>query len=186
MLCYINTLWGTRLSPAFLVFMNKKQPNKQVVGFSQHNHKRCVTEALAEADAHCHEHGLRFTPVRRRTLGILLESHAAMGAYDVLERLNQESLGSTPPIAYRALSFLLDQGFIHRIERLNAYIACSHPGANHHPAFLICTDCGNVAETSMSPGTGSLSRTARLNGFQIQHTTIEAEGQCPGCQRQAQ
>ncbi len=166
--------------------MNKKQPNKQVVGFSQHNHQRCVTEALAEADAHCHEHSLRFTPVRRRTLGILLESHAAMGAYEVLDRLNQESLGSTPPIAYRALSFLLDQGFIHRIERLNAYIACSHPGANHHPAFLICTDCGNVAETSMSLGTSSLSRTARLNGFQIQHTTIEAEGQCPGCQQQAQ
>ena len=107
-----------------------------------------------------------------------------MGAYDVLERLKSEGLGSKPPIAYRALGFLLDNGFIHRIERLNAFVACSHPGASHHPAFLICTDCGSVAESVVSPNTDALSQTAKLNGFQIQHTTHEAEGQCPGCQRE--
>lgn len=160
--------------------MNKSS-KKSVVGFDRHDHKRCVQRALKEADGYCQKNQLRFTEVRRRTLGILLESHVAMGAYDVLERLKSEGLGSKPPIAYRALSFLLENGFIHRIERLNAFVACSHPGANHHPAFLICSDCGNVAEAAVSPDTDALSRTAEQNGFHIEHTTIEAEGQCPDC-----
>lgn len=161
-----------------------KSPKKPIVGFSQHDHKGCVQRALKEADSYCEKNQLRFTTVRRRTLGILLESHAAMGAYEVLERLNQEGLGSKPPIAYRALSFLQENGFIHRIERLNAFVACSHPGSKHHPAFLICTDCGNVAEAAVSPNADALSRTAQQNGFQIEHKTIEAEGQCPGCLQQ--
>lgn len=163
--------------------MNNQQ-NKSIVGFTSHDHKSCVRKALNEADAFCQKNQLRFTKVRRRTLGILLEGHSAMGAYDVLERLKLEGLGSKPPVAYRALAFLLDNGFIHRIERLNAFIACSHPGAAHYPAFLICSDCGSVAETSVSPKTDALSKTARQNGFQIQHTTLEAEGQCPDCQQQ--
>ena len=160
-----------------------KQKNHPIVGFSTHDHAGCVQRALSQADSYCQENQLRFTKVRRRTLGILLESHEAMGAYDILERLKLEGLGSKPPIAYRALAFLLDHGFIHRIERLNAFVACSHPGASHHPAFLICTDCGSVAESAVSPNTDALSKTARQNGFQIQHTTHEAEGQCPGCQQ---
>ena len=158
--------------------------NKSVVGFSSHDHTSCINRALKQADAVCRDNQLRFTKVRRRTLGILLESHVAMGAYEVLERLKLEGLGTKPPIAYRALGFLLDNGFIHRIERLNAFVACSHPGASHHPAFLICSDCGSVAETSVSPNTDALSKTARQNGFQIQHTTLEAEGQCPDCQKE--
>ncbi len=156
-----------------------------VVGFSRHDHRRCVSRALKEADDYCQANKLRFTEVRRRTLGILLESHSAMGAYDVLERLKEEGLGSKPPIAYRALGFLLDNGFIHRIERLNAYIACSQPGSNHEPAFLICTGCKSVAETAVSSA-GTLSKCARDNGFEIQHTTLEAEGHCPRCQQSDQ
>jgi len=153
-----------------------------VVGFSRHDHKRCISQALKEADDYCRANKLRFTEVRRRTLVILLESHSAMGAYDVLERLKEEGLGSKPPIAYRALGFLLDNGFIHRIERLNAYIACSQPGSNHEPAFLICTGCKAVAETAVSSA-GTLSKCARDSGFEIQHTTLEAEGHCPRCQQ---
>ena len=108
----------------------------------------------------------------------------AMGAYDVLERLSAEGLGSKPPVAYRALSFLVDQGFVHRIERLNAFIACAHPGAAHDPAFMICRACGTVAE-AQSAGS-SLSASAALSGFQIEQTVIEAEGLCPFCQTGAQ
>ena len=163
----------------------KKHKTATVVGFSRHDHRRCVANALKEADTYCRDNKLRFTPVRRRTLGILLESRAAVGAYDVLERLSDEGLGSKPPIAYRALSFLLENGFIHRVERLNAYIACAYPGSIHDPAFLICSDCGSVAEASVSSSAGTLTRTAKESGFHIKHTTIEAEGQCPQCQTQA-
>lgn len=156
--------------------------SQDLLGFSRHNHSVCVTEALAEAERVCTESKLRFTPVRRRALGILLESHSALGAYELLERLSAEGLGSKPPIAYRALAFLVENGFAHRIEKLNAFVACAHPGAVHDPAFLICNDCGAVAETPVSSATSKLAQTARKSGFHISHTIMEAEGQCPKCQ----
>lgn len=163
----------------------KKKKITTPVAFSEHDHRQCVVDALAQADQYCKENRLRFTTVRRRTLGILLESHCAMGAYEILDRLKQEGLGSKPPVAYRALQFLLDNGFIHRIERLNAYIACSHPGSSHHPAFLICSDCGCVAEASLAPTSGGLRESAKQSGFAISNTTMEAVGQCPECQQGA-
>jgi len=96
--------------------------------------------------------------------------------------LNDEGLGSKPPVAYRALSFLLDHGFVHRVEKLNAYIACAHPGFDHDPAFLICIDCGAIAEAPVVDSAGKLAQSARQTGFQISHTIMEAEGQCPQCQ----
>jgi len=154
--------------------------SSEPLGFATHDHSTCVHSAMASARAICADRGVQFTPVRQRSLEILLEAHAAMGAYDVLERLSAEGLGSKPPVAYRALAFLVDQGFVHRIERLNAFIACAHPGATHDPAFMICRSCGTVAE-AQSAGS-SLSTSAAQSGFQIEQTVIEAEGLCPSCQ----
>lgn len=149
------------------------------LGFSRHDHTLCVRSALAAADARCAELKVQLTPVRRRVLEILLETHAAMGAYDVLARLDAEGLGSKPPVAYRALSFLVEHGFVHRIERLNAFIACAHPGAHHDPAFMICRGCGTVAEAQAD---AAMAQPAALSGFQVEQTVIEAEGLCPACQ----
>ncbi len=148
-------------------------------GFDRHDHNRCVADALRVADDACKGRHVQMTPVRRRVLEILLESHSAMGAYDVLARLDAEGMGSKPPVAYRALGFLVEQGFVHRIERLNAFIACAHPGAAHDPAFMICRGCGKVAEALAA---GLLGREAAESGFQIEQTVVEAEGLCPGCQ----
>jgi Fur family zinc uptake transcriptional regulator len=152
------------------------------LGFANHDHTSCVSSALAAADTACATRKVQLTPVRRRVLEILLESHAAMGAYDVLARLDAEGLGSKPPVAYRALTFLVDQGFVHRIERLNAFIACAHPGAIHDPAFMICRGCGTVAEAQAD---AAMNKTAAQSGFQVEQTVIEAEGLCPSCQPQA-
>jgi Fur family zinc uptake transcriptional regulator len=160
--------------------MDGKMETTGPKGFVQHDHNRCVVSALAAADAACKTRKVQFTPVRRRTLEILLESHAALGAYDVLARLDADGFGAKPPVAYRALSFLVDQGFVHRIERLNAFVACAHPDTAHDPAFMICRSCGTIAEAQSSGGT--LGATAASTGFQIEQTVIEAEGLCPGCQ----
>lgn len=149
-------------------------------GFEKHNHSACVHDALGAAEAQCAQDGLKFTNVRRRVLEILLESHTAVGAYDVLARLAEEGLGSKPPVAYRALNFLVDNGFAHRVEKLNAFIACCHPGSDHAPAFLICRGCGTVAEAAeVSAG---LTKSAAASGFIVEQTVIEAEGLCPTCQ----
>ena len=152
-----------------------------LASFAQHDHGHCVSTAMQAADAACTARGVQFTPVRRRVLEILAEAHAAMGAYDVLARLNAEGLGSQPPVAYRALTFLVDQGFAHRIERLNAFVACAHPGADHAPVFLICRACGTVAETQADLG-GTLGVRAAQSGFRIEQTVVEAQGLCPDCQ----
>lgn len=149
------------------------------LGFTSHDHGACVSTALAEADTACADRKVQLTPVRRRVLEILLESHQAMGAYDVLARLDAEGLGSKPPVAYRALTFLVEQGFVHRIERLNAFVACAHPGAAHDPAFMICRACGKVAEAEAS---AALAQPAADSGFVVEQTVIEAEGLCPKCQ----
>lgn len=150
------------------------------LGFASHDHAHCVSSALSSAEQACVDRKVQLTPVRRRVLEILLESHAAMGAYDVLGRLDAEGLGSKPPVAYRALTFLVEQGFVHRIERLNAFIACTHPGARHDPAFMICRDCGKVAEAEAA--ILALQQVAADSGFQLEQTVIEAEGLCPACQ----
>ncbi|OWJ76063.1 MULTISPECIES: Fur family transcriptional regulator [Haematobacter] len=151
--------------------------------FADHDHSHCTGDLLARAEMLALEHGVRLTPVRRRTLEILLEAHRAMGAYDVLERLAAEGFGKQPPVAYRALEFLVENGLAHRVRRLNAFTACMSPGKDHAPVFLICEGCGTVAET---PGeTVRAALEAAAGDFVVQRSSIEAVGLCPACRSAA-
>ncbi len=151
-------------------------------GFARHDHAACRRSGLEAAESYCAANGLRLTPPRRRVLEILLESHRALGAYDLLDRLREDGLGSQPPVVYRALDFLTRHGFAHRLERLNAFIACAHPeGDSHRPAFLICRACKTVAEAA-TPRHAGLTALADATGFAIERVVVEAEGLCPACQ----
>ena len=152
------------------------------IGFEKHDHTACVNSGLARVVASCQDKGLQFTPVRRRVLEILLEHHRAIGAYEILDILRSEKLGSQPPVVYRALDFLINNGFAHKIERVNAYTACTHIGFDHAPAVLICTSCDAVVETQSEMSKEVLSRAAKGTGFAISRVVIEAEGHCPKCQ----
>jgi Fur family zinc uptake transcriptional regulator len=151
------------------------------VGFEQHDHDACISDGVAAAAERCSREGLQLTPVRRRVLEILLQKHSALGAYEILDVLRDEGLGSQPPVAYRALDFLVKNGFAHKIEKLNAFIACSHPGETHSPAFLICRGCKVVAEATATPDKGRLADTAQQAGFTIEKIVVEAEGLCAAC-----
>jgi Fur family zinc uptake transcriptional regulator len=149
--------------------------------FNIHDHDGCIASGMKAAELQCGTQGLQFTPVRRRVLEILLGEHKALGAYDILEVLRAEGLGSQPPVAYRALDFLVKHGLAHRIERLNAFIACVHADRHHTPAFLICRACQRVVEADTDPGAGELARAAEDAGFVIERTVREAVGLCTGC-----
>ena len=155
------------------------------VGFEAHDHTACVQTALQAAEAHCVAKGLRFTPVRRRTLEILLQEHRALGAYDLLKSLSASGFGSQPPVAYRAIDFLVKNGFAHKVEKLNAFIACNHPGASHSPAFMICRSCDVVVEGMSGPARGMIGKAANEVGFKIEKSIIEVEGICGSCAEQA-
>ena len=153
-----------------------------LIGFEKHDHAACIQTALASAEAFCAREGLQFTKTRRRVLELLLKEHKALGAYDILGTLNAEGLGSQPPVVYRALDFLVANGFAHKIENLNAYSACCHPDKDHSPVFMICRKCKSVVETQTEPLRDFLGETAKTADFLIERTIIEIEGLCPSCQ----
>lgn len=155
------------------------------IAFEKHDHSHCADDAMARADALAREKGARMTPVRRRTLEILLEEHRALGAYDVLERLAADGFGNQPPVAYRALEFLVELGLVHRIRRLNAFAACMHPGEAHQPAFLICRDCNAVAEAPGARVRAALEAAASEAGFVVERSNVEALGLCTACRMAA-
>lgn len=149
--------------------------------FDPHDHAACRADALDRAEAGCAARRLQLTPVRRRVLELLLAAPRAQGAYDLLENLRQERLGSQPPVVYRALDFLVRNGFAHRLEKLNAYVACARSGPEpHDAAFLICDECGRVAETC-GEAPARLGQAAHAAGFDIERVVVEALGRCPAC-----
>ena len=121
------------------------------------------------------------TPHRRHTLKILLEADRPLGAYDILDRLTHYGVAGQPPVAYRALEFLMDQGFVHKLRDTKTFLACRHPAENHGAGFLICRDCGHVDEVCVEPKRGAFGRAAREAGFTIERTVLEAEGVCAQC-----
>lgn len=157
------------------------------VAFSEHDHGQCRTAVMDHVAFVCAARGLRLTPVRRRTLEILLESHRAIGAYELLKRLDADGLGSQPPVAYRALEFLVNNGFAHKVESLNAFVACvdpaTHAEADQSAAFLICRDCGTVGESITPKHAQSVSEAASSTGFSIENALVEAEGTCQNCHK---
>lgn len=148
-------------------------------------HEGDVAAGLERAEALARSRGLRLTPVRRRVLEILLGAGRALGAYDVLDRLAQDGYSRQPPVAYRALEFLVDNGFAHRIRRLNAFAACAHPHEDHEAMFLICERCHALTEAPAAAAHRAIETAARAAGFAVGGITVEALGTCSSCRNAA-
>ena len=142
--------------------------------------------ALARAAAACGQRGAKLTDLRRDVLGLILEAPGPTGAYELLARLRARRGAAQPPTVYRALDFLLEQGLIHRIERLAAFVGCldahAHDHGHDHAAqFLICRGCGQVTEIEDAALNEALAAAAARAGFRIGRATVEAEGLCAAC-----
>lgn len=148
-----------------------------------HDHTHCIADALTRADALCGERGARLTALRRRVLELVWSSHRPRGAYAILEDLSQQDGKAAAPLTvYRALEFLVEQGLVHRIESLNAYVGCAAPGDVHSGQFLVCEACGDAAEID-DPGVGAaIIAAAAERGFRVQRPTVEVRGLCKSCQ----
>ena len=146
-----------------------------------HNHGACVSSALADAEKLCTQNSARLTPLRRTVLKLVWQGHKPLGAYDILQDLRKIRPNAEPPTVYRALEFLLNLGLIHRIERLNAYVGCAHPGETHEGQFLICRSCGRAAELHDAAINKILASSAASVGFSLENPMVEVEGLCPNC-----
>ena len=154
---------------------------KTSIAFERHDHRDCQHQQLSAARELCAQRNIRLTSRRLQVLKILLQSHQPMGAYEILAHLNQaqSKQASAPPIVYRALEFLLAQGFVHRIESKKAYISCIHPGHQCAAQFLICRDCEKVAE--LENRDSSLLSEAINIGFAADYSMVEITGICADC-----
>ncbi|HUN39364.1 MAG TPA: Fur family transcriptional regulator [Acetobacteraceae bacterium] len=140
------------------------------------------TESLLDrAGSICTARGARLTDLRRDVLGLILDCEAPTGAYDLLERLRTLRGPAAPPTVYRALDFLQEQGLVHRVERLSAFVGCVAHDQEHAAQFLICRTCGKVTELEDSELAHALEDAAQRLGFRVGKATIEAEGQCAAC-----
>jgi Fur family zinc uptake transcriptional regulator len=139
-----------------------------------------LARALGAAEARCAAAGERLTPPRRRVLELLLQAGHPVKAYDLIAEAGADGEAAKPPTVYRALEFLARTGLAHRIESLNAYMACSVGETPHAAGFLICDCCGKAQEVQ-PPAPPEIEAAARSAGFALAHVTIEAHGLCSEC-----
>lgn len=151
-----------------------------------HDHHRCVADALAEAERLCISRDARLTELRKRVLELIWASHAPVGAYAIMDLLRGEGRNAMPPTVYRALDFLIEQGLIHRIASLNAYIGCSHPGDAHATQYFICKRCGTVAEIDNPAIDDAIAGATRALGFAPDSQSVEVSGVCRDCSQAPQ
>ena len=142
---------------------------------------KTLSHILAHAEALCHERGVRLTEQRKTVLQLLCMSDKPLSAYELLERMRGVVKNPAPPTVYRALDFLLEQGLVHKLESLHAYIGCSHPDHPHASQFLICDDCGEVAEVEDPSVANSLKAAGKAIGFRTKRPVVELLGICAQC-----
>lgn len=146
----------------------------------EHDHQQCVSQALAYAEQICLEQGQRFTAIRRRVLELIWQQHKPIGAYQILDVM-QQRVRTAPPTVYRALDFLLNLGLIHRIVSLNAFVGCANPEAAHEGYFLICSSCRTCAELDAGTVSRVIQQSARQYDFVVQDSAVEVMGLCRNC-----
>ena len=144
-------------------------------------HTHCITDALKNGEKICTENGQKFTAIRRKVLELVWESHKPVKAYDILEKLAKKDGAPVPPTVYRALDFLLNNGLVHRINSLNAFVGCSHPGPNNQCYFLICNDCDEVTECCSDQLGKAIKVSTKTNSFTPESVCLEIKGICESC-----
>lgn len=144
-----------------------------------------MARRLDQAATACAVKGGKLTDIRRSVLALVIGAGGPVGAYMLLDQLKAERANAAPVTIYRALDFLMENGLIHKIERLNAFVACAESGEHEHHEhsvqFLICRTCGTVAEMEDHGIAAAVSKAAGKTGFRPDHATVEVEGTCGSC-----
>lgn len=135
-----------------------------------------------EVQRACTARGLRLTPIRATALRLIADAGRPIKAYDLLDRMKATLDSAAPPTVYRALDFLLEHGFVHKLSSINAYVGCHHPGAAAHAVpFLICDGCQSATELEDSQVVGLLEDRAAALGFVPTAQVLEVHGRCAAC-----
>ncbi|MCF7355693.1 zinc uptake transcriptional repressor Zur [Vibrio sp. CK2-1] len=137
----------------------------------------------------CQQRGVRLTSQRQQVLELIWQQKGSSTAYELLDKLKQTEPQAKPPTVYRALEFLLEQGFIHRVESTNSFVSCCffdehdcHGSNKHFSHLLICDQCGDVSELQDKALVELLTKNIAQHGFKLTNHVIETHGICQNCQ----
>ena len=160
----------------------------KTLAFAEHDHQHCIDHALTRARDICQQRQVQLTPLRASILELVWRSHKPLGAYalmDLLRQRRRQQQGANNPIApptvYRALDFLQQQGLVHRVASLNAFIGCDHPARHHSSCFFICSTCHDTEEFPSEDISLAINAQAQVKGFFVQQVAVEVLGLCPAC-----
>ena len=129
----------------------------------------------------CKERGAALTPIRRDVLALLYASPNGLKAYDLLAKVKEARSNATPPTVYRALDFLIEQGLVHKIGRINQFVACRHDSHCLPSLFLVCPRCGKVSELHDHSLMQALMNSIGQAGHQLDSPEVEITAICPAC-----
>ena len=143
------------------------------------HHHVCKASAIKAAKNACAKAGARFTKSRQDVFEVLWEGHQALTASEIMEITGNKQ----PPMTYRSLEFLKEQGLIHYIASLNAYVGCLHvQNGNHVGQMMVCTSCRTVTEVDANGALPELFKVAEYLKFNVHETHIEMLGLCTNCE----
>ena len=145
------------------------------------HHHHNAPALIEEVRAKCAALGLRFTPLREKVLELIANAAGPSKAYSLLEQLRTEHDSAAPPTVSRALEFLLEHGFVHKVESINAFVACPHPGGTHLAQFLVCDQCGTAIELEGEMLPKLLTELAVAQRFSAERLVVEVHGRCNKC-----
>jgi Fur family zinc uptake transcriptional regulator len=145
---------------------------------------RAVKAGLEHAAAICASNGTALTALRQSVLQLVLQAEGPLTAYQLLDRLKALRASAVPATIYRALEFLTENGLVHKVERLNAFVPCTDHDHGHRAVqFLICRRCGTVAELEDDAIAKALAKAAADKGFVPQRALVELDGTCAACRK---
>ncbi|MDA0915806.1 MAG: Fur family transcriptional regulator [Proteobacteria bacterium] len=141
-----------------------------------------LNASISRVDEICRSNKLGFTDIRKLVFEIIIKNNKPIKAYQILDEIrNITNKPSHPPTVYRAIDFLIENGFVHKLNSINSFVGCFHPKTHEECYFLICKKCNLYQECCDDSLKDRISKTAIHNNFEISNTTLEIEGHCLDC-----
>ncbi len=128
---------------------------------------------------------IKLTKKQSLVIETLANADRPLGAYSILDELRDEGFRA-PLQVYRTLDQLIALGLIHRLESLNAYVACQMESCgstnNLNASFVICDSCGIVKELPSVAVEKAVDILLDSFTFTPTKSAIEIRGICHSCQ----
>lgn len=142
------------------------------------------TDWITQVESACLKRGVQMTALRREVVGIFAEADQPLGAYTIIQRLSAvQNRIVAPPTVYRTLDFLVENGFVVKIESRQVYVACDHIGHDHdhHGIVFSCAKCGRTVEIDSHSVDHEIAAIGTTLGFKIERKVFEVDGVCADC-----